>query len=100
MTDRAILYATAFLRALATGMCGVVLALYLAARGLDPAWIGAVVSAGLAGAAVASLAVTLGGDRFGRRRTLILLTVLAASGGLVFVAMSQPVAIALAAFAG
>jgi MFS family permease len=98
MLDRSLLYATAFVRALATGMTGVVVGLYLAARGLEPAWIGAVVSAGLAGAALASLGVTLGGDRLGRRRTLIALAVLAGLSGLAFVLVSGPLTIALAAF--
>ena len=100
MTDRPLLYASALLRALATGMSGVVLALYLAARGLDAGWIGAVVSAGLSGAALASLAVTLGGDRLGRRRTLIVLALLAAVGGLLLVLAGAAPAIALAAFVG
>jgi MFS family permease len=100
MSDRTLLYGTAFIRALATGMTGVVVALYLAARGLDPAWIGAVVSAGLAGAALASLGVTLGGDRLGRRRVLIALAALSVLGGLGFVFVSGPLAVALAAFIG
>ncbi len=100
MSDRALLYVTAFVRALATGMTGVVVGLYLAARGLDPAWIGAVVSAGLAGAALASLGVTLGGDHLGRRRVLIALTGVSALGGLAFVLLRGPLAIALAAFVG
>ena len=68
LTDRRCLYGAGFLRALATSMSGVVLALYLAARGLDAGWIGAVVSAGLSGAALASLAVTLGTEN-GQRIT-------------------------------
>jgi MFS family permease len=100
MSDRAILYGTTFVRALATGMAGVVLGLYLAARGLDPAWIGGVVSAGLAGAALASLAVTLGGDRLGRRRVLIALAAVSAIGGIVFVFAQAPVAMAVAACVG
>jgi len=100
MPDRWLLYVTGFVRALAVGMTGVVVGLYLAARGLDPAWIGAVVSAGLAGAALASLGITLGGERLGRRRTLIALTVLTGLGGLLFVRFSGPWAIALAAFLG
>jgi MFS family permease len=100
MTDRSLLYATAFLRALATGMAGVVVGLYLATRGLDPAWIGMVVSAGLAGAALAALAVTLIGDRLERRQTLLALTALSVLGGLVFVVLRTPLAIALAAFVG
>ena len=52
MSDRRLVYAAAFLRALATGMIGVVLGFYLARRGFDPAQTGLVVSAGLVGAAV------------------------------------------------
>src|SRR5262249_43056849 len=99
-TDRTLLYATAFVRALSTGMGGVVLGLYLAARGLDPVWIGTVVSAGLAGAALASLVITWSGDRFGRRNGLLALTGLSAAGGLVFVLAQAPLAIAAAAFVG
>ena len=43
MSDRRILYAAAFLRALATGMIGVLIGIYLARQGFDPAGIGAVV---------------------------------------------------------
>jgi MFS family permease len=99
-SDRALLYGTAFLRALATGMTGVVVGLFLAARGLDPAWIGAVVSAGLAGAALASLIVTLGGDHIGRRRVLLAITALSVLGGLAVIFVRGPLAIAAAAFVG
>jgi MFS family permease len=98
--DRTLLYLAGFVRALATGMAGVLLGLYLSARGLDPAWIGVVISAGLSGAALASLAVTLGGDRLGRRRTLIALALLSGLGGVVFVLFRDPLAIAVAAFIG
>jgi MFS family permease len=100
MSDRSLLYATGFLRALATGMAGVTVALFLADRGLDAAWIGAIVSAGLCGAAAASLAVTLAGDRVGRRRALIALALLSGLGGLAFAALRLPAALAGAAFVG
>lgn len=54
LRDRRILYATAFLRALATGMMGVLLGIYLARMAFTPSQIGLVISSGLAGA-------TLGG---------------------------------------
>jgi MFS family permease len=79
--DRQLLYAAAFLRALASGMVGVVIGLHLAARGFDPAETGALISVGLAGAAIAALIVTIAGDRFGRRRTLVVLASLGAAGG-------------------
>jgi MFS family permease len=82
MTDRRIVLAAAFLRALATGTVGVLIGLYLARRGFDAAEIGVVVAAGLGGGAAAALVVTLVGDRFGRRRSLVLVAVLGAAGGL------------------
>lgn len=100
MNDRRLLYAAAFLRALATGMVGVLLAIYLARRGFDPAATGAVIAAGLLGAAVAALAITLGGDRMGRRRALVVLAVLGAAGGVVVATASSFTAVLAAAFVG
>lgn len=73
MRDRGLSYAAALPRALATGLVAVLLGLYLARLDLGAAAIGRVVSAGLAGAALAAAAVTLAGDRLGRRRTLLVL---------------------------
>ena len=100
MTDRRLLLATAFVRAFGVGMIGVLLGLHLAALRLDPATIGAVVAAGLAGGAVASLLVTLGGDRLGRRRTLLLLALASAVGGVALAFFHDTVTLAVAAFFG
>ncbi|HYJ32417.1 MAG TPA: MFS transporter [Candidatus Binatia bacterium] len=100
MSDRRILYAAAFLRALATGMIGVLIGIHLARQGFDPAGIGAVVTAGLAGAATAALLVTVGGDRAGRKRTLLLLALLGAAGGAVVALAAKPLVIGAAAFFG
>ena len=98
--DRLVLYTGAFLRALATGMIAVLIAIYLARVGFDAAAIGAVVAAGLAGAALAALLVTLAGDHAGRRRVLTLLGLLGAVGG-VFVALAPSgVLVGVAAFLG
>jgi MFS family permease len=59
-----------------------------------------VVSAGLAGAAVASLVATVAGDRIGRRRALILLAVLGALGAAAASVAAREHAIALFAFVG
>ena len=99
-TDRRILYVAAFLRALSVGYVGILAALHLAAAGLREAQIGAVVGAGLGGAAVAALMVTVAGDRFGRRRSLVALTLLGAAGGAAFALVASPVALGAAAFAG
>ncbi|HET9328317.1 MAG TPA: MFS transporter [Candidatus Eisenbacteria bacterium] len=100
MNDRRVLYVTAFLRAVATGMIGVLLGFYLAEAHLDARAIGVIVAAGLAGAAAGTMAVTAAADRFGRRRALVALALLAGAGGLALLVTREPWAIALAAFVG
>ena len=100
MNDRKLIYTAAFLRALATGMAGVLLGLYLARLGFAPVAIGLVLSAGLAGATVALFIVTWAGDRLGRRRSLIALSLLSAAGGLLAALGSDMAAIVAAAFLG
>jgi MFS family permease len=99
-TDRSILYAAALLRAVATGMVAVVVGIYLAKRGFDPGAIGFVVTAGLAGGALAALLVKLYGDGFGRRRSLVWISLLGAAGGILVTTLDGTVAVAGAAFAG
>ncbi len=100
MNDRRLIYTAAFLRALATGMAGVLLGLTLARIGFSAAAIGAVLSAGLAGATLALVIVTWAGDRLGRRRCLLWLSLLGACGGLGAALVSGPLAMAAAAFVG
>jgi MFS family permease len=100
VTDRQRLLAAAFLRAFATGLVAILVGLYLARRGFDAAETGAVVSAGLAGAAVAAAIVTARGDRLGRRRTLVALAALGALGGVALAFVSAPPLLAAVAFVG
>lgn len=100
MTDRRLIYAATFLRALATGLLGVLLGVYLARLEFSPAEIGQVLAAGLAGATAAALAATFLGDRLGRRRLLMALGVLAGLGGMVSASLSAFPAITAAAFLG
>ena len=100
MTDRVVLYTTAFVRALATGMIGVLMGVYLAQLEFDPAHIGYVVGAGLFGCAAAALLVTLWGDRTGRRRSLIAVSLLSFLGGCAFAVTGHPFAAGAAAFLG
>jgi MFS family permease len=81
-------------------MIGVLIGIVLARRGFDAAAIGAVVAAGLAGAAAAALAVTLAGDRLGRKRSLVFLSVLGALGVAVVAIASDRVVVLAAAFLG
>jgi len=99
-SDRRILYTTAFLRALATGMMGVLLGIYLARMAFTAAQIGLVISAGLAGATLAALLVTLAGDSLGRRRLLFWLALLSSLGGVAAAFFSSPVTVGIAAFVG
>jgi MFS family permease len=98
--DRRLLLAAAFLRALATGLIGVLLGLYLARRGFAAAEIGIVIGAGLLGAVSSALFVTFLSDRFGRRRALILLALLAMAGGLALAVSEHFVNACCVAFLG
>lgn len=100
MTDGSRLFVTAALRAVATGLTGVSLGIHLGRLGLGVETIGVVVGAGLAGGAVAALLVTWTGDRIGKRRCLLALTVAAAVGAAASTALSGPVALAVASFVG
>ncbi|OLD65341.1 MAG: hypothetical protein AUI47_02320 [Acidobacteria bacterium 13_1_40CM_2_68_5] len=100
MTDRPLLYAAAFVRALATGMIGVLMGVYLARLEFTPAGIGSIIGAGLLGCTAAALLVTCFADRAGRRRSLIGLSLLSAAGGLAFGLTSHPAAAGAAAFIG
>jgi MFS family permease len=100
VNDRKVLYVTAFLRALATGMIGVLLGFYLADAHLEARTIGVIVAAGLAGAAVGTMLVTAAADRFGRRKALVALALLSGAGGAALIFTHHPWAIALAAFVG
>jgi predicted MFS family arabinose efflux permease len=61
-------------------MSGVLVGLYAAGIGLPATGVGAVISAGLLGVALGTLAVTLYAERLGRTRCLIALALLSAAG--------------------
>lgn len=98
--DRRLLLASAFLRAVATGLIGVLLGLYLARRGFAAGEIGLVIGAGLSGAVSSALFVTFLGDRFGRRRALIALALLATAGGVALMLSAHLLVACAVAFLG
>jgi MFS family permease len=100
MGDRQRLYLAAFVRALATGLIGVLLGVYLGEIGLDARTIGLIVSVGLAGAAAGTLLVTFLADRLGHRRVLLAITLLSAAGGVALALSSQPLILGAAALLG
>ena len=98
--DIRVLFAARIVRLFAYGFVSVVLALYLAARGLSDWGIGLLLSATLLGDAAITLWLTTIADRFGRRRTLLLGAVLMVLAGTAFVLTDQPLLLALAAIIG
>lgn len=94
------IYAVAFLRSASVGFVGVVLAIYLSENGLSVAATGLVIGVGLAGAAVATLIVSVGADRFGRRRTLMALGTLTAIGYAALALSTRIAVLAPLAFVG
>jgi MFS family permease len=74
--------AAGFLRSLGMGFLGVVLGIHLFRIGLSSFSIGLVIAAGLAGSAVATIIVSFAADRMGRRRCLVILSLLSTLTGI------------------
>ena len=95
--DLALINAAGFLRSFGVGLMGVVLGIFLFRIGLSSLAIGFVIAAGLAGAALATIIVSFAADRVGRRRFLVVLSLLSAVGGLALaVSPSLPVLLSMA----
>ena len=100
MTDRHVIFAGVFLRAMATSLTGVLVGIYLGRLGHSPSTIGLVVGLGLTGAALATAFATARGDRIGRRRFLVGLAIATGAGALIVANASHVMVIAAAAFFG
>jgi MFS family permease len=88
MLDRTRITAGAAVRSAIAGCTGVLLGTYAASAGLPPLITGLLIAAGLAGAALASALVAWRGDAWGRRRTVAVLALLSAIGGVALAAAS------------
>jgi MFS family permease len=82
--DGRLLFTTRVMRMFGYGFLAVVLVLYLAAIGLDPVAIGVVLTLTLVGDTVISLWLTTNADRLGRRRVLVVGSLLMVVAGIVF----------------
>ena len=100
MGDAGLIYAAAFLRSSSVGLIGVVLAIALTEVGVSVAGAGAVIGAGLVGIAAMTLVVTVAADRLGRRRTLIVVSLLTGVGYFAAAASSRLLWLIPAAFVG
>src|SRR5580765_459928 len=98
--DFLLINAAAFLRSFTFGLTGVVLGIYLFRIGLSSFSIGMVIAAGLAGSALATVGVTAQADRLGRKRTLVLLSILSAIGALALAVTPALPILLLLAFVG
>ena len=90
------LFAGRAMRSFATAFLTIAFPLYLAALGYHSRTIGVVVTAGAVATACLVLFVGIAGDRYGRRRMLVILGALAAVGGFLMAADSSLLAIAVA----
>jgi len=98
--DRTLLCFAAGLRATAAGLSGVLLALHLAQLGFGPGRIGVAVSLGLGGIAAGSFWALRWAERVGRRRTLVVVGLLLAAGGVAFALSTRPFVLLAAACFG
>ncbi len=98
--DGWLLFATRSVRLFAYGLLAVVLVLYLAAVGLSDAEIGLLVTLTLAGDTAISLWITTTADRAGRKRMLLLGSILMLLAALVFASTQSFLLLLLAATIG
>ncbi len=98
--DLALINAAGFLRSFGVGLMGVVLGIYLFRLGLSSWAIGFVVAAGLAGSALATAIASFAADRVGRKRFLVLLSLLSAVGGIALAWSPSLLVLLMMAFVG
>src|SRR3977135_3888742 len=82
--DGWLLFVTRFARLFAYGSLSVILVFYLIGLGLSEAQVGLVLTLTLVGDVIVSLYLTTRADRIGRRRMLIIGSILMAAAGLAF----------------
>ena len=80
--DLTLIFAAGFLRSFGVGLMGVVLGIYLFRTGLTSLGIGLAVAIGLAGAALATVLVSLVADKVGCQSFLLILSLLSGVAGL------------------
>jgi len=98
--DRKLIFACAGLRALAISLSSVILTLYLSSIDFPVGQIAVVISLGLAGCAFGTFLASVSADRFGRRKTVALVGVLMAFGGMILALAPGHFIVCLAAFVG
>jgi MFS family permease len=98
--DVILLFTTRIIRLFCYGFLSVVLALYLVETGLTEKTIGLLFTFTLIGDAGISLLLTTSADRFGRKRTLLIGSLLMLAAGIVFVLTNNVIILMAAAIIG
>src|SRR5215470_19489758 len=83
-SDARLLFVTRFIRLFAYGSLSVILVFYLVSLGLNESQTGLLLSLTLVGDVLVSLFLTTQADRIGRRRMLIVGSILMAGAGVAF----------------
>jgi MFS family permease len=99
-SDFILLFSTRIIRLFCYGFLSVVLALYLAETGLTEKMIGLLFTLTLVGDAGISLLLTTRADHFGRKRTLLIGSLLMLAAGIIFVLTDNIVILIAAAIIG
>jgi MFS family permease len=98
--DARLVIATRALRSFAQSAVAVLIAIYLGLQGFSLVQVGAFLTVGSVGAAVAAVVTGVLGDAVGRRRVLVALSCLMALSGMVLVVSEHFLVLLLAAFLG
>jgi MFS family permease len=98
--DARLVITTRAIRSFAQSAVAVLIAIYLSLHGFSLVQVGALLTVGSVGAAVAAMATGVLGDTVGRRRTLVLLSCLMALSGIMLVVSERFTVLAIAAFLG
>jgi MFS family permease len=98
--DARLIYAAGFIRSATVSLAGVLLAIHLGRVGFSATTIGIVIGVGLAGASLVTIAVSVRGDRWGRKRVLMVVAVLTAIGYVAVATAADAAALFALAFIG
>jgi MFS family permease len=98
--DAALIALARGMRTFGQGAVVVLLAIYLDVLGFSVIQIGLFISAGLAGGALFTLVVVVAADAFGRRRLLVLFSLMTSAAALTVVATESFSVLLLASFVG
>jgi MFS family permease len=98
--DARLLYLAGFVRSATVSLIGVTVAIHLAQVGFSATQIGLLIGVGLAGSSLATITVSLRGDAWGRKRSLVSLAILSATGYLALAAFTDALALVPLAFVG